>query len=136
MFYVYLLKCYNCFKNIKFEYLFYTGFSKNIKDRLNQHLKQRVKYTKRYRGKIELVYFEIYFNKGEAMKREKVIKKFSRNKKEELINIKYKVFCEKCRGIMRPKHQNHGKIYQCNICKFWKELKIDWDYINIFKNFN
>jgi len=85
VFYVYLLKCHNYSKKVKHEYLFYTGYSKKIKDRLEQHLKQRVKYTKRFKGKIDLVYFEIYFNKREAIKREKEIKKFSREKKEKLV---------------------------------------------------
>lgn len=137
IFYVYLLKCHNCFKNIKFEYLFYTGHSKNIKQRLEQHLKQRAKYTKRYRGQIDLVYFEVYSTKKDAMKREKEIKDFSRAEKEELSKERYRIFCEKCGNIMLPKHlQNHGDVFQCIICNFWKELKIDWDYFKIFKKFN
>jgi putative endonuclease len=136
MFCVYVLKCHNCSKKIKHKYLFYTGYSKKLRIRLEEHLKQRVKSTKRYRGKVELVYFEVYFNKRDAMIREKEIKKLSREKKEELIDLKYKVFCNKCKGLMLPKHlQNHGYIYQCDLCKFCREVKIDWSYFSNFKNF-
>ena len=78
--YVYILKC-------KDESL-YTGWTTNLDNRIKTHNSGKgAKYT-RARLPVELVYFEEFEDKIEAMKREYVIKQLTREKKLELINIK------------------------------------------------
>ena len=68
----------------------YCGWTNDIEKRLRNHkLGKAAKYTKA-RLPVELVYFEEYETKAEAMKRECAIKKLSRNKKLELIEGKNK----------------------------------------------
>ena len=52
---------------------FYTGYTKNLKLRLEQHQKGLVDSTKK-RGKFNLVYFEGCLNKQDAIHREKYLK--------------------------------------------------------------
>lgn len=78
--YVYILKC-------KDESL-YTGWTTNLNNRIKTHNSGKgAKYT-RARLPVELVYFEEFEDKIEAMKREYAIKQLTREKKLELINIK------------------------------------------------
>lgn len=78
MYYVYMLKCS--------DNTLYTGYTNNLVNRLNTHNNGKgAKYT-RYRLPVELVYFEEYNSKSEALKREYFIKKLTRKKKEILIN--------------------------------------------------
>lgn len=68
----------------------YCGWTNDIEKRLKNHkLGKAAKYTKA-RLPVELVYFEEYETKAEAMKRECAIKKLSRSKKLELIEGKNK----------------------------------------------
>ena len=68
----------------------YCGWTNDIEQRLKNHkLGKAAKYTKA-RLPVELVYFEEYETKAEAMKRECAIKKLSRSKKLELIEGKNK----------------------------------------------
>lgn len=78
MHYCYMLRC-------KDESL-YTGYTNDLMGRLAKHnAGEGAKYTKG-RGPCELVYYEEYDTKNEAMKREYEIKhKLSRRDKEELI---------------------------------------------------
>lgn len=63
----------------------YTGWTNNLKNRLTMHNSGLgAKYT-RGRGPCELVYFESFENKSEALRREVEIKKLSKIKKEKLI---------------------------------------------------
>jgi len=65
---------------------FYTGYTKDLLRRKNEHKEGRgAKYC---RGKqtIELKYFETFIEKKDALKREREIKSFSREKKLELVN--------------------------------------------------
>ena len=80
--YVYILKC-------KDDSL-YTGWTNNLEKRVQAH--QRGKGAKYTRAKlpVELVYFEEFEDKIDAMKREYEIKKLPRIKKLELINTKQK----------------------------------------------
>lgn len=76
--YVYIIKCSD-------ESL-YTGWTNDLEKRFKAHTEGRgAKYT-RGRGPLELVYFEEYESKIDAMKREYAIKKMTRDKKIELIN--------------------------------------------------
>lgn len=54
---------------------FYTGYTKNIKQRLEQHNKRLVKSTK-YRFLFILVYFEGCLNMNDALQREKYLKTY------------------------------------------------------------
>lgn len=75
--YVYILRCG--------DNSLYTGWTNNLENRLKMHKTARgAKYTKG-RGPINLVYFEVFLSKSEALKREYEIKKFTKNQKEELV---------------------------------------------------
>lgn len=76
--YVYIIKCKDT--------SLYTDWTNNLEERFKAHSEGRgAKYT-RGRGPLELVYFEEYENKIDAMKREFKIKKLNRKDKLKLIN--------------------------------------------------
>lgn len=63
----------------------YTGWTNNLDKRVRAHNEGTgAKYTKSKRP-VELVYYEEYESKIDAMKREYEIKQFSKKKKEALI---------------------------------------------------
>lgn len=63
----------------------YTGWTNNLEKRIKAHNdKKGAKYTKT-RTPVELVYYEEFETKEEAMSREYAIKHLSRKAKEELI---------------------------------------------------
>lgn len=75
--YVYILKCA--------DNSLYTGWTNDLKKRFKEHSEGRgAKYTKG-RGPLELVYFETFDDKCEAMKREWSIKQLTRTKKDKII---------------------------------------------------
>ena len=76
MYKVYILLCYN--------QSFYVGFTNNLKRRLEQHQRAEVNYTSHLLP-VKLVYYEKYNVKIDALKREKQIKGWSRQKKINLI---------------------------------------------------
>ena len=76
--YVYVLRCS--------DNSLYTGWTNNLERRIKAHSNGRgAKYT-RARLPVELVYFEEFEDKIEAMKREYAIKQLKRSKKLMLIN--------------------------------------------------
>lgn len=76
--YVYILRCA--------DNSLYTGWTNNLDRRIKMHVKGKgAKYTKS-RLPVELVYFEEYEDKIEAMKREYAIKQLKRKEKLMLIN--------------------------------------------------
>lgn len=76
--YVYILRCNDD--------SLYTGWTNNLEKRLKAHLSGKgAKYTKA-RLPVELVYYEEFEDKIEAMKREYAIKQLNREKKLRLIN--------------------------------------------------
>ena len=78
--YVYILKCSD-------ESL-YTGWTTDLERRLKAHNSGKgAKYT-RARIPVEIVYFEEFEDKIEAMKREYEIKKLTREQKLQLIKVK------------------------------------------------
>ena len=82
--YTYIVKCS--------DETLYTGWTNNLKKRLEAHNSgQGAKYTKNRRP-VELVYFEEYDTKQEAMKREYAIKQLSRQKKLALIHSHQSIF--------------------------------------------
>ena len=75
--YVYIIKCK--------DNSLYTGWTNNLERRFKAHTDGKgAKYT-RGRGPLELVYFEEFEDKIEAMKREYEIKKMSKKNKLEMI---------------------------------------------------
>lgn len=82
--YTYIVKCS--------DETLYTGWTNNLKKRLEAHNSGKgAKYTKN-RCPVELVYFEEYDTKQEAMKREYAIKQLSRQKKLALIHSHQSIF--------------------------------------------
>ena len=78
--YTYILKC-------KDDSL-YTGWTNDLKKRITSHnAGQGAKYTKARRP-VELVYYEEFQTREEAMKREYAIKQLSRKEKEALIKTR------------------------------------------------
>jgi putative endonuclease len=64
----------------------YTGVTNNLKRRVYEHREKLIEgFTKKYNIR-KLVYYEIYQDIYEALKREKQIKAGSRQKKISLIN--------------------------------------------------
>ena len=78
MYQIYILLCS--------DNLFYTGFTNDLKRRINQHKNGEVQYTKNKRP-IKLVYKEKCKTKETAMQREKQIKGWSKQKKINLIKF-------------------------------------------------
>ena len=77
MFYVYILKCR--------DNTLYTGYTVDLKRRIETHNKGLgAKYT-RGRLPVEIVYQEVFSSKSEAIKREIELKKLSRLEKLDLI---------------------------------------------------
>ena len=75
--YVYILRCNDD--------SLYTGWTNNLEKRIKAHSDGKgAKYT-RARVPVELVYFEVFEDKIEAMKREYGIKQLKRKEKLELI---------------------------------------------------
>lgn len=82
--YTYIVKCS--------DETLYIGWTNNLKKRLEAHNSGKgAKYTKNRRP-VELVYFEEYDTKQEAMKREYAIKQLSRQKKLALIHSHQSIF--------------------------------------------
>lgn len=75
--YTYIVKCKDG--------TLYTGWTNNLEKRIEDHNAGKgAKYTKSRRP-VELVYYEFYETKKEAMRREYVIKRMSRSEKIKLI---------------------------------------------------
>lgn len=62
----------------------YIGQTNNLERRLSDHRHNEIKFTREHRD-FKLVYSEIYSTQLEAMQREKQLKKWTRAKKEALI---------------------------------------------------
>lgn len=80
--YTYMVKCADG--------TFYTGWTNSLLKRMKAHNKGKygAKYTRNKRP-VELVYYEGFRTKKEAMKREYEIKQLSRKDKMELMNFGY-----------------------------------------------
>jgi len=78
MFYVYMLECGDG--------SYYTGYTKDIENRLKQHKNGcGGKYT-RSRQPVKIVYLETLHSRSAAMSREKQIKTLSRQQKEKMVS--------------------------------------------------
>lgn len=77
MHYVYMLRCS--------DNSIYTGYTTDLKKRLDTHNKGKgAKYT-RTRLPVDLLYFEEYSTKSAALKREYAIKQLTKKQKENMI---------------------------------------------------
>lgn len=75
--YVYMIRCKDG--------SLYTGWTNNLEKRFKNHCKGKgAKYT-HGRGPLELVYYEVFEDKREAMRREYEIKQLKKSEKEKLI---------------------------------------------------
>ena len=84
--YTYILRCSDG--------TLYTGWTNDLKARLNAHnTGHGAKYTK-CRRPVELVYYETLETKQDALRREYAIKQLSRKQKLELIRSKGGMACE------------------------------------------
>lgn len=80
--YTYIVKCK--------DNTLYTGWTNNLEKRIEAHNSGKgAKYTKS-RLPVELVYYETFETKEEAMRREFFIKKMRRKEKEKLIGDRVK----------------------------------------------
>ncbi|MFA9377096.1 MAG: GIY-YIG nuclease family protein [Lachnotalea sp.] len=81
--YTYIVKCS--------DNTLYTGWTNNLEKRIEAHnSKKGAKYTKS-RIPVVLEYYETFESKEEAMRREYMIKRWPRKKKEELISSKKRI---------------------------------------------
>lgn len=80
MFYVYLLRS-------KLNGKIYTGYTGNLKERLRKHKNDQV-YTTARMGNIELIYYEAYKDRRDAIQREKYFKT-TKGKRTVRIMLKY-----------------------------------------------
>ena len=79
-FYVYILKCR--------DNSFYTGYTADLGRRIKEHNTGKgAKYT-RARKPVQLLYWEDHISIQDAMRREREIKRLSREKKIQLMNKK------------------------------------------------
>ena len=82
LYYVYILECS--------DKTYYTGVTNNISLRLSQHQNGKSKDSYTYsRRPLELVYYAEFTDINIAIRKEKQIKKWSKKKKEALINDNY-----------------------------------------------
>lgn len=77
MCFVYILKCSDD--------TLYTGYTVNLENRLLKHNQGKASKYTRGRLPVEIVYFESFNSKSEAMKREAAIKKLNKQSKLDLI---------------------------------------------------
>lgn len=75
--YTYILKCR--------DNTFYTGWTNDLEKRVRAHNAGTASKYTRTRGPVELVYYESFETKQEAMSREWKIKQLTRQEKETLI---------------------------------------------------
>ena len=78
MYYVYIITGYS-------NKVMYIGMTNDLKRRITEHKNQQIDgFTKKYHVK-KLVYFEEYTNPNEAIRREKELKGWRREKKNDLV---------------------------------------------------
>ena len=66
---------------------FYTGYTKNVKSRLQLHMNGKgARYTRMHKPK-KLVYAEQFESRAEAMRREKRLKKLGHQQKRKLVKL-------------------------------------------------
>jgi putative endonuclease len=69
---------------------YYTGYTNNLQERTKQHLDGKgARYTRVHKPQL-IAYVEHFSSRGEAMKREREIKRLSHRKKFDLITSQVK----------------------------------------------
>lgn len=69
----------------KYKNVLYTGITNNLRARIHQHYKGKIKgFSSKYNCKY-LIHYEIFEDVSKAIQREKSIKKFRREKKNAII---------------------------------------------------
>ena len=66
MYYVYILRN-------TFNYKLYKGYTEDLRKRISEHNRNKVRSTK-YKGKLILIYYEAFINKSDALREEKFLK--------------------------------------------------------------
>ncbi|MDZ4149362.1 MAG: GIY-YIG nuclease family protein [Flavobacteriaceae bacterium] len=87
---------------------YYTGSTIDLELRLNQHMDGLGANHTKKRLPVKLVYYEKFDRIDEAFKREKQIQKWSRHKKEALINSQIENF----RYFSQCQNESHHKNYK------------------------
>ncbi|MCB1192142.1 MAG: GIY-YIG nuclease family protein [Leptospiraceae bacterium] len=108
--YMYILKC--CDDS------YYTGSTWNLKKRLQEHQNgEGANYTEKRRP-VELVYYEYFKRIEDAYKREKQIQRWTRKKKEALMEGKFK----KLHELSECANRTHYWFYKYEILihSFWQ----------------
>ena len=83
-YFVYILKCS--------DFTYYVGVTNNVHRRIQEHQSGEIKTAYTYnRRPLELVYYTSFSNIDKAIEFEKQIKKWSKKKKEALINEEYEL---------------------------------------------
>jgi len=70
MYHVYVLKCYNHHGKV----IYYTGYTNNINRRIHEHLTGKSRYTKQFKGKIQLVAMKEFRSRQSAISCERKLK--------------------------------------------------------------
>ena len=101
---VYILKCS--------DNSYYVGCTDNLIRRMNEHVRGIYKGYTYTRLPIELVYSQSFDNINDAMKTEKQIKGWTRNKKEALIKGDFKLLHNfaACKNKTSNIFKNHGDV--------------------------
>ena len=81
MYYIYILLCS--------DNSFYIGYTKDLKARIKNHNNKSGSFYLRSKLPVKLVYYEEYRTKEEAIQRETQLKKWSRQKKINLIKYNH-----------------------------------------------
>lgn len=82
-YYVYMVRCN--------DNSLYVGYTQNLEQRVKQHKAGHGgQYTSEHQVE-EIIYQELFENKNDALKRESQLKKWSKAKKEALINRNFKL---------------------------------------------
>ena len=93
--FVYILLCSND--------TYYTGSTKYLEERIAQHQNgEGANYTKKHLP-VELVYYEVYDRIDVAFQREKQIQRWSKKKKEALINGEFEHLSSLSKKVFRKK---------------------------------
>jgi len=117
----------------------YTGWTNNLEKRIEDHNHARgAKYT-RGRLPVSLVYYEIFFSRGEALSRERAIKKMPRIRKERLLQSglvqveREKRVYDFLDGLKIPYEVvTHEPVFESNAAVEAFQGMVFWDIKNLF----
>ena len=105
-FHVYILRCANG--------AFYVGYTENLEGRFEAHNAGRGSTYTRRNGPVTLVHSELHDTELDAMRREQQLKRWSRAKKQALIDSNMARLCElarSCRGATPARQKQEWKRF-------------------------